>query len=261
MIAPFFSIITVSYNAENTIKETVDSTLKQTFKNFEVIIKDCCSKDNTLEMIPKDSRVKVISEKDDGIYAAMNRAVELSSGKYLIFMNCGDLFANETVLEDVFKIAESSDDIIYGDYLAKGNLHRQKSNITKFYLYRTPICHQTMFIKRELFEVLSGYDCNYTILSDYDFTHRARKTDAKFKHIDIPICLYRGGGVSEVGEGVRIKELERKQILKKYYSCFERFKFDAILILSLRKFRIWFISRVSPKWLKDIYFKLINALT
>lgn len=260
MSTPFFSIITVSFNAENIIYKTIQSALNQTFKDFEIIVKDGKSRDNTINSIPKDEKIKVFSESDNGIYDAMNRAIEISSGKYLIFMNTGDLFADENVLEKIYNEIEDNEDIIYGNYIVGDNIHQPTNKITDFYLYRTPLCHQSIFFKKELFQKLGLYDCKYKILADYDFTLKARMSGAKFKYTDTAICKYLGGGVSETKEGNVIKEKERKDILKKNFPLVSRLRYDIFLILSFRKFRIWLISGHSPEWFKKFYFKLVNKI-
>ena len=256
-----FSIITVSYNAEETIQSTVKSVLEQSFDNFEIIIKDGQSKDETVQNIPKNSKVKVFVERDSGIYDAMNQAVEKASGEYLIFMNCGDAFADNMVLQTLSDEIQRNNkpDILYGDYYIGGCRFVQPSQITDFYLYRTPLCHQSMIIRKSVFDEMLGYDTKYKILADYDFTQKCWHNKKRFVHSDLTVCSYLGGGVSEQPEGIKKKENERRTILGIYYSKGQRFLFDTVLVLSLRKIRIW-ISSNGPVWLKKGYRSIVNLI-
>lgn len=259
---PFFSIITVSYNAEKTISDTLKSILTQTYTNFEIILQDGASTDNTLSCIPEDTRIKLVSEKDDGIYDAMNRATARSSGEYCIFMNCGDCFATQDVLQKVYDILAGDDRIMlaYGDFSINDIVYGQAGKMTEFYLYRTPLNHQSMIIRTSLFKSIGAYDCTYKILADYDFTQRCFHSGVSFKHIPVIVCAYLGGGISESKEGVKIKERERRVIVKEHYSLPKRFFYDLILLLTLRKFRIWLFSGHSSERLLRTYRNFINLI-
>jgi len=112
------TVATVCFNAEKTIEETIKSVLAQTYQNIEYLIIDGKSTDRTLELIGKyqtDSRVRVISERDSGLYDAMNKAASVCSGEYILYMNSGDLFADRRVLAAVVPCLDS--DIIYGNVI------------------------------------------------------------------------------------------------------------------------------------------------
>ena len=94
-----FSIIVVCLNAGQELLRTVDSILGQTYPHFEIIVKDGMSSDGFVEKLPGDERIRVVRQKDKGIYDAMNQAIPLVSGDYVLFLNCGDYFYNEKVLE------------------------------------------------------------------------------------------------------------------------------------------------------------------
>lgn len=88
-----FSILVVTLNAEKEIDATIESIQAQSYQNYEVVIKDGLSKDNTLKHIPKDDRYKVYSQRDTSVYDGMNQAIECASGEYIIFLNAGDAFS------------------------------------------------------------------------------------------------------------------------------------------------------------------------
>ena len=102
---PYFSVIIVSFNASNTIEKTIQSVLAQSFTDYEIVVKDAVSTDDTLRYIPQNDKIAVYSEKDGGIYDGMNTAIKYAKGKYLIFLNCGDCFADNEVLQKVYEKA------------------------------------------------------------------------------------------------------------------------------------------------------------
>lgn len=260
---PFFSIIVVSYNAAALIKDTVESVLKQTFDDYEIVIKDACSTDDTIAQIPQSDKIRLFQSKDSGIYDGMNMAVGEAKGRFLHFLNCGDRFASDDVLEKVAAFIRSSaisGGIVYGDCFY-GNIYRkQPSRITPFFLYRTPMCHQSMFFSRIVFDELGMYDLSFRIAADYDCTIKAFKNHISFFYLNIPVCRYLGGGVSESAKGIQIKTREYQRIYNAYYSDWERFKYEILVTLSLRRLRYWVLSSKSPKFLREMYLKAVNRV-
>ena len=112
---PKFSIITVTLNSEKLIDETIKSLFNQTFDNYELIIIDGDSNDKTLEIIKSYNKknIVIISEPDKGIYDAMNKGISLSKGEYINFLNSGDKFANENVLEKVYNSIKTKPNLVY----------------------------------------------------------------------------------------------------------------------------------------------------
>ena len=124
-----FTIITVCYNAEKYIEDTIDSVLTQTYENFEYIIKDGQSSDGTMDIVHRltdgDNRVMIIQGKDQGIYDAMNTAVLQASGEYILFLNAGDAFADSLVLSKTVEyMTTQKADIYYGDVIEVSNERR-----------------------------------------------------------------------------------------------------------------------------------------
>ena len=141
-----FSVITVTYNAGDKLKETVTDVLRQTYDNYEILIKDGLSTDGSLEQLPTSEKIRVESCKDQGIYDAMNQAVELAQGEYIIFMNCGDFFYDENVLSNLAKEIDEKPNrgIYYGDAyfrLSKEVLH-MPGEITDFVCFRHIPCQK-----------------------------------------------------------------------------------------------------------------------
>lgn len=259
---PYFSIIVVSYNAGELIKKTVDSVLAQTFDDFEIIVKDAISKDDTLNFVPQNDKIKVYVEKDKGIYDGMNVAVKKATGKYLCFLNCGDFFADNTVLQQVYEISKDvgEESVVYGNYVKKGIECRQITKLNKFNFYRNTICHQSVFFGNCLFEKYGLYNTDYTICADYDFILRTWSKGVPYVYIDTPICDYQGDGVSESKAGLKKQKKQLKSIRKTYFNCFQRFLFFTYLVVTLAPLRTKLLSNDGPTWFKRFYRKIVNKL-
>ena len=150
-----FSIITVCLNAGKDLQETVGSVLSQTETDYELLIKDGGSTDGSLEELPEDWHIRLVSGKDTSIYDAMNQAVKLAQGEYFLFLNCGDLLTDNRVLEKVRDcISREKADIVYGEqYLRKQKcVVPSPTRLTDFICYRNIPCHQVCFYHRKLFE-------------------------------------------------------------------------------------------------------------
>ncbi len=114
------TIVTVCYNSEKTISKTIESVIGQTYRDIEYIIIDGASKDRTVEIVNKyreKHNIVLVSEPDTGLYDAMNKAIVIANGKYILFMNSGDIFADEHVVQKMSTYLESEEDIIYGNVI------------------------------------------------------------------------------------------------------------------------------------------------
>ena len=263
MSEPFFSIIVASFNAQDTIRKTVDSVISQKFDDYEIIVKDGGSKDGTLAQIPESKKIKVYSNPDGGIYQGMNEGIGYASGRYLCFLNCGDYFENENVLAYFHKLAKDLPDnrnILYGNYSRNGVMFKQPSKITYFYLYRTPLCHQTMFFGAEIFSEFGGYDTSYRILADYNHTLHAFTSGVPFIYSDTIVCDYLGGGASETKKGIKMKKEEYVMIQRKYFTKAQISKYKFKIFMSFKGLRQKMISDKSPKWLRELYQKIVNKI-
>ncbi|WP_054199117.1 glycosyltransferase family 2 protein [Clostridium baratii] len=220
-----FTIVTVCFNSELTIKDTIESVINQTYKNLEYIIIDGKSSDNTLKIINTYSNLsflKIISEKDSGIYDAMNKSIEISTGDYIIFLNSGDRFISKCTLEKVLEnINNNLYDIYYGNIITTKNnriLEKIKFNnikIDKFNILRgASICHQSMFSSVE-FMKSEKFDLKYPICADKNFMIKAFKKGANFKYIDLDIAFYDRTGVSSV-QRERLKKEANEILLENF---------------------------------------------
>ena len=241
MAKPKFSIVTVCYNAGDKLYETIETALKQTYDNFEIVIKDGLSKDDSLSKVPKDDKIFVYSSKDKGIYDAMNQATEKITGDYVYFLNCGDSFYNESVLADVAKYIEEYPDkgIYYGDTFKESadSYVPMPKGLTAFTCYRNIPCHQACFYHKSLFEE-RGYDLEFKIRADYEhFLWCFFKKNIRPVHMGLVVANYEGGGFSETKENQKRDRLEHKMTVKKYMKKSQLFMAKSYMIVTLQPLR------------------------
>lgn len=209
---PFFSVVTVTFNAAETIEYTLGSILKQNKTLFELIVIDGGSTDNTLEILnhAKEEIDVFISEPDKGIYDAMNKGINNASGEYVVFMNSGDCFFNEATLDDVYKkltALDSKPDVIYGRHAVltktgtKAGLEPSFSTRPK----HMPFCHQSVYARRELLEMFH-FNLSYKIAADYDFILNCIRNESVFYDCNISLSIVSPGGLSD---SCRIKVIKQ----------------------------------------------------
>lgn len=211
-----FVIITVCLNVEDLIAETISSILNQTCSDFEYLIKDGVSNDRTVEIAEsfapafaeKKIPYRVVSMPDRGIYDAMNQAVDMTEGEWILYMNAGDQMADDYVLE---MLAQShcleTADIVYGDCIDQddpGYLYRKARPLEKI-RDRLPFSHQSVFARRELYAQMH-YSLKYRLCSDYAFFYHWYRAQKRFAYIPIAISIYDRHGISSNGKRV-IQEL------------------------------------------------------
>lgn len=263
MTQPFFSIIVVSYNAEATIRKTVESVLTQDFGDYEIVVKDAASSDGTVAALPESDKIRLFVRPDGGIYDGMNEAIREARGKYLLFLNCGDYLASSDVLSRVYEVAKSLDEhsaVLYGDYTRSEVLFKSPSSLSLFYLFRTPLCHQTVFFGSGVFERFPSYDTSYRIMADYDLTLKAFRGGFSYVYVPAVISDYLGGGVSESDAERERKAEEYARIIQAHFTKRERRRFERKLFFSFRWLRQRLISDRSPKWLRRLYRRLVNRI-
>jgi len=220
--SPLITIITVAYNAVKDIENTILSVLNQTYPNIEYIIIDGGSTDGTLDIIKKyeDKISYWVSEPDKGIYDAMNKGTLKATGVWLNFMNAGDTFYDQQVLEKVFKDNDWSDtDVIYGDVYVKykGGSKLKKTLPIKHLEKGMPFCHQSSFVRTTLQKQFL-FNTNYKICADYDFFYTLYKKKFYFKYTNILIAKFLNGGVST--DAIFNLLVENWQIGKKNYKVY-----------------------------------------
>jgi len=187
---PLITIITVVYNGEKYLEETIQSVINQTYPNVEYIIKDGGSTDGTLDIIKKNEDYidYWVSEKDKGIYDAMNKGIDLASGKWINFMNAGDrlLYLN---FKDLIKNHHTYVNYFYD--FDKSKIFRKP--LTKLYLTRNTPCHQSIIYKKN---ELIKYDLNFPIIADFvQFLEIVKNHKTE---VGSSLCFYNSAGISNV---------------------------------------------------------------
>ena len=219
-----FTIITVCYNAEKYIEGTIESLLNQSYDNYEYIIKDGLSTDNTLKiaqsLLDKKKNIQFFSSADEGIYDAMNQALEVAKGEYIFFLNAGDCFADQNVLTRVADVSSDvQSDILYGNIIQVSGEQRtiyKYGEICKSKLYFSIgacICHQAMFAKRELF-LEKKFNTTYKVCADREWQLYQMEKKAKLTCMDFEIASVLVEGFSSA----HVKELEEEII-----RCLDRY--------------------------------------
>ena len=204
------SIITVCFNSEKTIERTIKSVFDQTYKNIEYIIIDGASTDKTLEIIDgyrdqfKD-RLKVISEKDDGIYFAMNKGIALSAGTLIGIINSDDWYEKDAVQKMVNAYETDHNNpltVYYGNTgVIRDNQLISVSKSDHNRLEDDMISHPSCFVTKEAYDKLGVYNTDYPSVADYDLMLRYKRSGrVDFVHVDEHIANFSLGGMSSTGK-------------------------------------------------------------
>ena len=245
------SIITVCFNSREYIRQTIESVLNQSYKNIEYIIIDGGSTDGTVAIVKEyerlfSGRLKWVSEKDNGIYDAMNKGIELATGDIIGILNSDDWYENSAI-EEVVKYAVE-DEIIFGNSMLVSDTEKILSVPHKNYIDYTltkgmPFCHQSAFIPKSIYNQIGKYDIKFNIVADYDFIYRCIEGNVRFVYIDSILANFRLGGISDrkylksivqnskvrlrhkpryVAETVRIINYSTRAIVFKYIKSIKR---------------------------------------
>lgn len=221
------SIITINYNNAAGLKKTIDSITGQTFQDFEYLVIDGGSTAGDVELIKQTGRIDYwVSEKDNGVYHAMNKGINTAKGDYIIFMNSGDFFFDNNVLENASRYLDNQTQVVFGNtvYFNDQGYRREEippDELSFSYFLNFGINHQASFIKRSLFFEHFLYNENYKISSDWEFfLYTICLRNASYKHIDQFICYYDFSGISaDPKNNARYFE-EREATVKKYFPLF-----------------------------------------
>lgn len=209
MKMPKISIITPTFNSDKTLDKTVNALLRQTFSDFEYIIIDGASKDSTVEKVKsfipafeeKGVEVRIISEKDNGVYDAMNKGIKLAKGQLIGITNSDDWY-EDCALEVMWsKFTDGSVDqtkcMLYGiERQWKDNQIYMVHRRGEAYISEGVLPHATFFVSREVYEKHGAFDLTIPVLADYDFYSRCLRDGATLDGIDVVISNFRLGGIS-----------------------------------------------------------------
>ena len=218
---PLITVVTVCYNSVDMIEKTLKSVIEQSYSNKEYVVIDGASTDGTKKIVERyiDSIDFFMSEPDNGIYHAMNKAVTVAKGEWIIFMNAGDVFVDNAVLEKVSYSLSATIDVLYGDILTSRNtelvLKEAPSEIKS--MHRMPFCHQAVFTRTSLLRSFP-FDEKYKMSADFKLYKQLNRENATFRRLPLPITIYDRTGLSNsqrargLGENIAvIKEIDNWQ--------------------------------------------------
>ena len=238
-IPPFFTIVIPTFNSETTLQRCLDSIILQTFTDYEVLIIDGVSLDNTLEIAKNfdDSRIKILSKPDNGIYDAMNKGIALAKGKWIYFLGSDDILYSKDVLMRINDVAyESNNYVIYGnvmidDVRQQGRIYDGIFSLEK--LLSQNICHQSVFYKNEIFKRIGDYNINYSVNADWDLNLRCRAM-FQFQYVDFIIAFFSSGGHSTTGSNEFFFQNYLDNVARYFFWQFYKKDFDRIIFKALK---------------------------
>lgn len=204
----FYSIIIPTFNSGATLKTCLESILSQRCGDFEVLIADGLSKDNTLKIAEAfgDRRIRIFSEPDNGVYDAMNKAVSRALGQWFLFIGSDDTLYTDQVLEEMKVYLDKTEaSVVYGNVKIAGNgpwakdgeIYRGDTSLT--ILFVSNICHQAICYSREIFNDRIPYQTDYRVCADYDFNLFCASR-YKLEYVPLTLSVFNTGGLSSVAD-------------------------------------------------------------
>ena len=221
---PLFSIITVTWNAADAIVPTLESVQRQTSSDYEMLIIDGASTDDTLKKVREASiaSLRVFSEPDNGLYDAMNKGLNLARGRYIIFLNAGDAFASDTVLARMAMQATGNPGVIYGqtqlvnekrEVVGMRHLTAPKRLTANSFLNGMVVCHQAFVARSDL---VPQFDLQYRFSADYDWCIKVLRKSPSNAYVGRePIISYLADGMTTRHH--RSSLWERYRIMCRHY--------------------------------------------
>lgn len=225
----FITVVTVVFNGRELLEKTIQSVINQTYKNIEYIIIDGGSIDGTLDVIKKyENNIDLwISEKDKGIYDAMNKGISKAAGEWINFMNAGDVYFSVNTIKEI--VVNLSGDLVYGNHaLYRTNPDQYDIVNVKNYSDKRniPFCHQSLFARKQILTE-NLFNIYYRIAADYDQYLRIKYSGYIIKWVPIVVAKVLQGGVSD---------RSRLKIINEYYHVCRKYNKAYSLI--------WYIVRV-----------------
>lgn len=241
---PKFSVITVTYNAEKTVEDTIQSVISQTYHHVEYIIVDGASTDGTMAIVDRyrDRISRVVSEPDKGLYDAMNKGISLATGDYLCFLNAGDSFHEDDTLQAMVHSLPGNElpDVLYGEtalvdsqrhFLRMRHLSAPDTLTWKSFRHGMLVCHQAFFARHTLVE---PYDLRYRFSADFDWCIRVMKKARTLHNTRLTLIDYLEEGMTTQNHKASLKE--RFHIMARHYG-----------LLSTIVRHAWFVCRLIIK--------------
>lgn len=259
MQLPLFSIVTVCLNPGEDLLKTVRSVLSQEYDGFEYIIKDGLSDDETRHFDCSDCRLNFVSQPDEGIYDAMNQALKLCKGRYVLFLNAGDALYLPSALSEVADLLRREE---YPDFAYVDRYNEKMDVVTRYpfplsawFLFRRPVCHQALFVKRDTLLLLGGFDTDLQLLADYDvLMNLVLEKKARYAHCPIVGVSYKDDGVSSDLGNRRQKMSELRQLRETYYTPLQRMIYGLAWRATLPELRVRLLHQIHFSWLRRILY-------
>ncbi|MBK5721752.1 glycosyltransferase [Dysgonomonas sp. Marseille-P4677] len=266
------SIITINFNNASGLQKTINSVLSQTYKNYEYIVIDGGSTDGSKELIESysDKIDYWVSEPDKGIYNAMNKGIRQAKGEYLHFLNSGDIYANNYVLQEVFEQKTYESPILRGIQICDNKgcqtkwINRGNRDITLYDLYIDTLQHQATFIHQDLFKKYGLYDEKYKIVSDWIFFLKAMLGGESSTYLNFDIVIFDMTGISNNAEFRKTMFNERKQIISELIPRTVQTDYERLTLLQKHtdKYGQYFymIDFINNNKVPRFCFRLLNKL-
>lgn len=252
------SVITIAYNCENEIEDTIKSVVNQTYPNKEYIIIDGASTDGTMTVVNryKDKIDVIVSEPDKGRSDAFNKGIRRATGDYIVMMNAGDMLT-EDALEKFVRNYEEGYDVIKGNTLRwnpdTDTSFREKPVISYPTIpFNFLVCHQSTYISKKAYEKYGNYLVDFRVAMDLELMLRFTRMGARFYAIDEDLAIFRMGGISQTSKERRYEEM------KKAVSLNGRNVFETNLFMAYIHLRTWtrnLLNKINP----DLKNRLIGS--
>ena len=253
------SVITIAYNCENEIEDTIKSVISQPYPNKEYIIIDGASTDNTMAVLNKykDKIDVIVSEPDKGRSDAFNKGIRRATGDYIVMMNAGDLLT-ENALEIFAQNYKEGYDVIKGNTLRwnpdTDASYREKPIVDYPAIpFNFLVCHQSSYISKKAYEKYGDYMVDFRVAMDFELMLRFTRLGARFFSIDEDLAIFRMGGISQTSGKRRYKEMKEAMVLN------GRNAFETNLFMAYVHLRTWvrnLLNKINP----DLKNRLIGSL-
>lgn len=269
------SVITINYNNASGLQKTMQSVLNQTYKEFEYIVIDGASTDESVKVIQQFGKSDVqhfqwLSEPDQGIYNAMNKGIKMSSGDFVLFLNSGDIFYNDAVLEHCVNKMGKDNELYSGILTLEKDGHKVTLNPpTELDLYQSiynHLTHPNTFIKRILFDKYGLYNEKNKIVSDWEFFFIVSgMNECRYQPLDIIISVFYEDGISSYN--IDQQEKEKENILSSNLTSMVRKELEQRWMLEKSLKEAWYIHMMRLKESPSMYkiatliIKLLHKIT
>jgi glycosyltransferase involved in cell wall biosynthesis len=262
---PLFSVVTVTLNCREDALTTAQSVWAQEGVDVEYVVKDGGSRDGTVEAIRAGGGpVQIAVAPDTGIYDAMNQAIRLCHGRYILFLNGGDTFRTPTALHAVAQaIAQNNEPEVlytYNHNVLRRSVVKYPARLGRFYLYRRSVNHQATYVRRDCFERFGGFDTSFPEYADNEVLARLLLgNQCRSALCPTATVNYRDGGFSVQAKHTQRRLLQRQRIRERYFTRSERFWFGLLHGLSLFPLRQRWLAAFPSSPLTRVYYRLANA--